>query len=77
MKNDDKYDSSLQTAQYLYLLIKSDISRLYNDKDKCCLSNLLGYNPEDWLSQRSKALVGLLRQLCGYYEYMNDEESKK
>ena len=61
----------------MYPLIKSDISRLYNDKDKCCLSNLLGYNPEDWLSQRPKALVGLLRQLCGYNEYMNDEESKK
>ena len=57
--------------------IKSDISSMYSDKDKCSLSNLLGYSPDEWLSQRPKALVGLLRELCGYKESLNGGESKR
>lgn len=71
------YDSSIEMAQYLLPYVKSDISEMYNEKDKCSLSTLLGYSPEKWLSQRPKALVGLLRELCGYKDTMTGEESKK
>ena len=72
-KCDEVYSSSIQTAQLLCHHIKSDISSMYSDKDKCSLSNLLGYSPDEWLSQRPKALVRLLRELCGYKESLNEK----
>ena len=80
---DKTYDKTIQIAKYLSALVKTDVTSLYNDRDKCTLSSLLGYSPEECLGQRPKHLVGLLRHLlrlrhlCGYSEAMNSEESKK
>ena len=75
ISKDEAYDSSIQMAEHLIPYIKSDIAALYNEK--CSLSNLLGYSPDDWLNQHPKLSMGLLRHLCGYSETMNNEESKR
>ena len=72
ISKDEAYDSSIQMAEHLIPYIKSDIAALYNDKEKCSLSYLLGYSPDDRLNQRPspKLSMGLLRHLCGYSETM-------
>ena len=77
ISEDEAYDSSIQMAEHLIPYIKSDIAALYSDKEKCSLSNLLGYSRDDWLNQRPKLLIGLLRHLYDYSETMNNEESKR
>lgn len=57
---------NLDEVENLDVQIRSDVSTLYKDANKCNISKLLLYKPGEWLKDRPDYLVQLVKDLCGF-----------
>ena len=57
--------------------IQSDVSALYNDKEKSDIKTLESYNAKTWLAERPKEFMELLMSMCGmsYFADIDDDQA--